>query len=246
MRNTFAAALAMAATLLPPARGVAGDRETALALIDRAVTAHGGEAALSRSRIQSRTGSGVLTQAGGDVPFTDDTLLALPDRMRIAVDLNKRLQLTMVVNGDRGWQSTGGMVTELSKERLDELKEEGYVQWLTTLVPVKGEGFTLTPLPEVKVGDKPALPVRVARKGHSDVTLFFDKDNSLLVQIQRRTKEAGLTLDKTYQYSDHKSFDGVKLPTKQVELLNGRKFTELTSATYRILPRADDAAFGKP
>ena len=46
-----------------------------------------------------------------------------------AVDLNKRLQLTMVVDGDKGWQSTGGMVTELSKDRLGELKEEGYVQF---------------------------------------------------------------------------------------------------------------------
>ena len=53
-------------------------------------------------------------------------------------------------------------------------------------------------------------------------------------------------MDKEYLYSDHKEFDGVKLPTKEVDLINGRKFSELTSMTYKLPKKIDDATFAKP
>src|SRR5262249_25113206 len=129
---------------------------------------------------------------------------------------------------------------------LEELREEAYVQWLATLVPLKKDPFELAPVPEIKVDGKPAGGVKVSSKGHGDVKLYFDKASGLLVKIERPAREAGLQVDKEYVYSDHKTFDGVKLPTRSVELLNGKKFTQLSSAAYKFLDKPDASAFDKP
>ena len=56
----------------------------------------------------------------------------------------------------------------------------------------------------------------------------------------------GEKVQKEYLYGDYKDFDGVKLPTKLTENVNGKKFTEITGATYKLLKSVDDATFGKP
>ena len=75
---------------------------------------------------------------------------------------------------------------------------------------------------------------------------YFDKKTHLLVKIERRASEGGQTLDEEYVFSDHKEFDGVTLPTKEVDLINGRKFSEEAGMTYKLPKKIDDATFGKP
>jgi hypothetical protein len=251
MRTILGLAVAAAALWgTTPGAARAGDREMALAVIEQGIKAHGGEEGLVKAQRASRTGTGVLTVADKELPFTDEVLMSLPDRLRITVNLEnepgKKTPLILAVNGDKGWASQSGRVAELGKERLEDLREEAYVQWLTTLVPLRKDTFDLAPLPEVKVDGKPATGIKVSSKGHNDAKLYFDKASGLLVKIERRAREAGLQVEKEYLYSEHKTFDGVKLPTRQVELLNGRKFSQLSSATYKFLDKLDAAAFDKP
>jgi hypothetical protein len=227
-------------------RVLAGDREDALALIDQAIKAHGGDEALVKAQNASRSGVGVLYQGGKETPFTDEVTWSLPDQLRVAIDVDKRLKLVFVVNGEKGWQGGGGPTADMGELRLKELHEEMYVQWLTALTPLKKDGFELTPLAEVKVGDRPAVGVKAVRTGHADVKLWFDKESHLLVRMQRRAEEAGIKIDKELQFSDYKEFDGVKLPTKQVETIEGKKFSELTSASYKLLKKIDEGTFAKP
>jgi hypothetical protein len=229
----------------------ASDREAALAIIEQAIKAHGGEDGLARAQRASRTGSGALTLGEKESAFTDEVLMSLPERLRVALSLEvepgkKAPPLILTINGDKGWVSQFGTVSELSKERLDEMREEAYVQWLTTLVPLRKDTFELAPVPEIKVDGKAAAGVKASSKGHNDVKLYFDKASGLLVKIERRARQAGLPVEKEYLYSEHKPFDGVKLPTKQVELLNGKKFSQLSSAAYKFLDKVDAAAFDKP
>jgi hypothetical protein len=224
----------------------ADERGDALALVNRGITAHGGAEALGRAARLNRVARGVMTLAGNEAPFSDQMLLHLPQRMRLEVDAG-RTRMVLVVDGDKGWQSTGGAAVPLSAERVVELREELYALWLATLVPLAAEkGLALAPLPETKVNGRPAAGVKVSRKGASDVRLYFDRDTGLLVKMERSAREGGLTLDKEYLFSEHQPFDGVRLPTKQVELLGGKKFAEITSAVYRRLGRVGDDEFGKP
>ena len=223
----------------------AGDRETALALIEQAIKAHGGDQALTKAQTVARTVAGTLS-LGGDVSFTGESTLSLPGRAKQTVQLDKGGQVIIVLNGDRGWRSAGGAVNEMTKEGLDELREEVYIEWLLTLVPLKKDGFDLTPLADKMVDGKPAAGLKVASRGHFEARLYFDKASNLLVKVERQSREPGFEVNKEYLFGGHKDFDGVKLPTTRMELFNGKKFVGVTSTTYRFLGKVDDAAFARP
>jgi hypothetical protein len=246
MRNKWAAAVGVVVFSWAAAAGRADDSASARAIVEQGIKAQGGTDALERARTLSRTGAGTMTLSGSTLPFTEETLIALPDRVRITVDLGKGQRVTLVVNGDKAWQVVGGTPLELSKERVDEVREEARVLWLALLTPLLSDVFTLSPLPDSSVDGSPAAGVKVTSKGHGDAKLYFDKRSGLLVKIERRARESGVTLTKTYLFGDYKDVDGVKLPARESQLVEGKKFSERTSATYKLIRRADDSAFTKP
>ena len=56
----------------------AQDRAEALAVVDKAIKAHGGAEALAKASLALRTGSGVMTFFGKDMNFTDEVILGRP------------------------------------------------------------------------------------------------------------------------------------------------------------------------
>jgi hypothetical protein len=222
----------------------ADDRAAALPVIERAVKAHGGADALAKAQICIRSGNGTIW-VGGEQPFRTELIVNLPSQVRLSADVSSST-LVLVLNGDKGWQLTGGAVTDLSKQRLSELQEEGYVMWLATVAPLLKEGFDFRVLPEAKLGGRPTEGLRVLAKGRPEVALYFDKETGLLVRISRKATEAGLPVDKDYLYSDHKDYEGVKLPSKEIVMLNGKKTTEVNFTTCKFLPRALESSFTRP
>lgn len=102
---------------------------------------------------------------------------------------------------DQWWQSKAN----IAKENPDRLDKTHLVEaW--TLVPLTSKESTLTLLPEVKVDDKPAVGIRLVRKGKADLSLYFDKESGLLARIDWRTYHV--------TFSDWKEVDGVKYPSK--------------------------------
>ncbi len=73
-------------------------------------------------------------------------------------------------------------------------------------MPLTRKDSTLTLLPEIKVEDKPAVGIQLARKGKADLSLYFDKESGLLARIDWRTYHV--------TFSDWKEVDGVKYPSK--------------------------------
>jgi hypothetical protein len=242
------AGLCLALVLVPVAR--AADRDAALAVINKAIKAHGGEDALAKTRLATRTSQGRMTIAKDELPFTDSITVGLPDRFKHSLDGGKgdnKFKLALVLNGNTGWQSTGGMVTELSHVRLAELREEAYRLWIMTLVPLKKEtGFSLETLPDIKVNGDAAAGIKVSMRGHGDTKMYFSKKTGLLVKVERKISQRGLKVDKEYLLSDYKEFDGVKLPTKLVEMTNNRKSMEVSVKSYKFPKQIDDSEFGKP
>ncbi len=223
----------------------ADDGADALAIVDDAIKAHGGADALTKAQSFTRKGTGHIFPSDKPMTVTEELTVNLPGQMRLAADVQGAGKILLVLNGDKGWRSQGGAADELGGERLKELADEAYVLWLTTLVPLKKDGVMLKPLPEIKVGDKPAVGVAINAKDHSTVKLYFDKTSHLLVKVEREAKQAGSTVNKEYLYEDYKKTDGVQLPGKITELVNGAKFSELTSVSYK-LHKADETSFGKP
>jgi hypothetical protein len=246
MRTTWLAAVAAVVVSGVAASARADDREAAVAVVERAIKAHGGDEALVRSHILSRTGKGNMSLSGTNVAFTEDTVWCLPDRIRMTLDITKGARVTLIVNGDKGWQAVGGAVIDLGKAKLEEAREELSVLWIGTLTPLLKDPYTLASIPDRTIGGSPAAGVKVSAKGHADVNLYFDKGTNLLVRIDGRAHVEGLLVNKSYVLSDYQDVDGVKLPGREVQLIEGKKYIERTSANYKLLSRTDDATFAKP
>jgi hypothetical protein len=235
------------------APGVRADpRADALALLEEAIRAQGGKDGLTKAATFQRYGNGTLILPGptgaptAKQSFTDFIVGKLPGKLRVNIDLEKRLQITMIVDDKKGWKSSGGTTVELSGNGLEELQEEAYVRWLETLVPLLGNGFTLTTAGQAERDGKAVVGIKVASKGHPEATLWFDKGTKLLVLIEKEASLAGKKVQKSYAYASHKEFAGVKLPTRITEKIEGNVVTEATITDYRFPDKIDDAFFGRP
>jgi hypothetical protein len=238
-------AIVVAACLATPAASQAGERDKALAIIEKAIKAHGGTDALNKAQIRSRTGQGVVS-LGGEIRITTEETMRFPDCCRVVLNPQSN-RIILVLNGDKGWTQAGGATQEMPKSDLKEKQEELYVWWLMNLTPLLKDEFQLKPLANAKVNGRDVSVVLVSRKDSPDVRLFFDNESGLLVKMARRGTESGVPVAKEYLYSDHKEFDGVKMPTKEVILLNGTaKLSEVKFDKYKVLSRVEDKLFEKP
>jgi len=242
-------ALALSLPLLAPLPASAADADAARAIVNRAIEAHGDTAALAKTRNMVLKSKGEVASFGAPVSATCEETLQLPDRHRWAFEVEagaQKIPILLAVNGDKGWRSSGGSVKVMSKLELQEQRERAYAAGLMTLLPLTEEGVTLKPLPEIKVGDAPAGGVLVSRKDRPDVKLYFDKKTHLLVRLERPGKDAGEDVTVAYVLSEPKVFDGVRMPTKRVELVNGKKVAEWEMTDCRFPARLDASRFEKP
>jgi hypothetical protein len=238
--------IAAAALLATPAVVQADDRAKALEILERAIKAHGGTEALNKAQMRSRTGEGAVT-LGGETRLNTEETVRFPDRCRVELVLQGRNRVLLVITGDKGWMQAGGGTQEMTKTDLKEKQEELYVWWLMNLTPLVKDEFQLKPLPDVKVNGQDAAAIQASRKDSPDVRLFFDKKSNLLIKIARRARLSGLPVTEEYYYSDHKEFDGVKMPTKEVILVNGaNKLSEVKYNKYKVLSQVEDKIFEKP
>lgn len=230
------------AVCLAPAR--ADDAAEARAVVEKAVKAHGGADNLTRARTLSRSVKGTLS-LGMEVTFSGEEVHNLPAQFRSRIEVGK-LPLLRVVNGDKGWKTSGGVTVELEKGGLAEIQEEAWVLYVVTLAPLLKDDLELRPLPEAKVHGKACVGVKVTGRGRPDLALYFDKDTGMLTKLARKAREAGLMVDKDYYYSDPKDVDGAKLPGKDTVHVNGRLFYEVNYSDYKVLRKVDESLFSRP
>ena len=88
--------------------------------------------------------------------------------------------------------------------------------------------------------------MKVRARGHPESNLYFSKRTGLLIKVARRSTESGVPVDKEYLFSGHKDFGGAKLPTREVLLVGGKRWTDVTVRDYKFLKKVDDATFGRP
>lgn len=251
MRKLILPALLAGVTIGTVARAQAQD--DARAVVERAVKAHGGEEKLAKTRAVREKARGVLHHATlGKIEFTTENLVQLPGQFKVALQSEsqgRKETVVQVLNGDRGWIRMNGETTPADDKMLATWKDLLYVGTLTTLVPLlRDKTYQLTLADEVKVGDRPAVGVRVAAKGRKDVVLYFDKETGLLVLKQFETVDPDTLKDATHQevLSDYQEIDGVKRPMQVVVYKVGKKYMEGKVTELKFLDKVDEREFGKP
>lgn len=227
-RLVFAAAVLLLVDCLAPA-GQTDEQAEAKAIIDRGIKVLGGEAKVRKFREGIWKGK-ARHPADASRDFTYEVVIQSLDKNRQDGEHTSSAQRSItVVNGKRGWIKVGDDTREMNEREIAGWKEGViYPFWVTMLTPLKEEGFTLTPLGEVQVEDRPALGVQVSREGHRHVNLFFDKELGLLVKRDRLNKgEKGEEIF----FSDYKEIDGLQYPRK------------LTFKRGGVVEREDDLEF---
>jgi hypothetical protein len=245
MRKTLG--ILIVATLFLAWSGVAqsGGDDEARAVITKAIKAAGGEKALQKHRAATWTETGTYYGMGKGLPFTGKYSVVVPDKFRMEIEGI----FTLVFNGDKGWISAGGETKEMDEQQFSAQKNDHRAGYINTVLPLKDKAFTLTMLPEAKVDDKPAVGVKVTRKGYPEVKLYFDKQSSLLVKSEWPSKAAEMKykdVTATMYFSKFKEIDGAQVPTHLVLKRDGELFVEADVTEMKAVGKLDDSVFAKP
>ena len=116
-----------------------------------------------------------------------------------------------------------------------------------TLVPLKVKDFKIEPAAEEKVGDKPAVGIKVTAPDGKDFKLYFDKESGLPVKLVAKVigfQGDEFTMETTY--ASYKDFDGIKKATKVESKRDGEKFIAQEISEFKVLDKAPDETFAEP
>ena len=214
-------------------------------IIEKAIKAGGGEEKLAKFKAHTWAAKGTYYGAGDGMPYTAEYAVQFPDKIRVEI----KNVFTLVLNGDKGWMKMGDDAQEMSAEQLAEQKEQQHAGYVTTLLPLKGQGYTLTALGDSKAGDRPVVGVKVSSKGHRDVSLYFDKETHLLLKgewIVKAQEEGGKEVTQETLYGDYQDVQGAKLPMKVTINREGKKYVEGENSDLKAVEKPDEKMFGKP
>ena len=148
---------------------------------------------------------------------------------------------------------------EFTPAELDDRRDDAYLNWVCTLLPLKSPDFSLTFAGEEKFSEVtwqkfvpyeillPAVGVRVSSKGHRDVTLFFDKESHLLVKTETRSR-AGTSVEGKVEtiLRRHKAIEGVQRPMMQMTFHDGKPLWSHWVMEYRVAKSGEASMFAKP
>jgi len=248
MRRVLTGFLALA-LVLHATSTVRADEGQAGGIIDKAIKALGGETTKTAGTWKAK---GTFYGLGDGIPYTSEIAVQWPDRQRSVIDAEangQKLMFITVINDGKAWRKMNGDGMALDGDQLEEAKEEVYAAWLSTVAPLKNKGFKITSLGDSKADGHDAIGVKVAHKGHKDISLFFDKDSGLLLKTERRVKDlmgGGDEVNQETIYGDYKDVGGTKLPAKVTIKRDGKKYIEQENSDMKLTDKLDDKLFAEP
>lgn len=235
---------------LRPAAVGADDQSVAKRVIDKAIKASGGEAMLARYNAVTWKGKVKVNVEGREIEFPVEGAAQPPTQWRVKSQgevSGTRFERTEVIHGDRGWIILAGQTQEMPEEQLAAAKQDLYAGWVAMLVPLKDRAFKLAPLPEIKLGERPAAGVKVSRQGHQDINLYFDQQSGLLLMDQRYLKDTmGQAVEQETFYSDYQEDNGILYPRKKKTKRHGNDFLQIEITEYKPVEHLDVSVFSEP
>jgi hypothetical protein len=242
-----------AAALVVPAGA-----QDAVAVVKKAIDAHGGAENITKYKASSGTMKGTLSISGQDMEFTGTVLSETPSKHKVKIEadiMGQKLTVLQICNGEKAKStvSIGGMaIPGGGDEEKDELKLATAIQDAMTLVPLLDDkNYTLKLEDKAKVNDVDCDVVKVTLKKFSkDITLYFDAKTNLLIKTQRKGKgpSADGTLmevnEETYASKYEKIQGLIQQPTKIEVKHDGKKFMSYTMSDIKILEEIDAKEFG--
>jgi hypothetical protein len=229
----------------------ADDKIDVKAVVDKAIKAHGGKEALEKFKVTRIKGKGTISAMGNDIEFTVKGVTEFPDKMRSEIKLDvmgQSIEILRGYDGKTAWQSLMGNTMELDGAQLDEMREEAHHNYLENIFPLATDkSLELSAIGEEKVDNKPAIGLKITKKDHKEIRVYFDKESGLLVKMAYKTMDmAGGETNAEAFYRDYKDVQGTKVAMKQEVKHGGEKFLEATLSDVKLEEKTDAKTFEKP
>ncbi|MBK7824490.1 retropepsin-like aspartic protease [Nannocystis sp.] len=238
-----------------------GAPKTAKELIDRYVTALGGEAALRK--ITQRTVEARMTflpetgcteadkDCRRDEKIGSFTLQTTTDaKMYRRTNLDNQID-EQGFDGKQGWSLRGGLLVLEDAEGSAISREDANLHWYLDL-DKRGVELTLEPTRSTDHENQPrtldGLRWHVKATPAQDKTLWFDRSTGLLSEEMLEDKDSEEVLRQWVLYDDYRAVDGVQIPHK-IRLINqiGDRSQEVIFTTQRAdHAKVDVSVFNVP
>jgi hypothetical protein len=220
-------------------------------IIDKAIKALGGEEKLNKFATATWKVKGKLTFNDNESEFTGQGTAQGLDHYRSEFDSEfngNPVHGVTVVNGDKGWRKFGDMVMEMDGDAVTNEKRSLYLQIVpTTLVPLKGKGFKIQSATEEKIGDKPAVSLKITGPDGKDFSLSFDNGSGLPVKLVARVLGFdGSEFTQETTFSNYKDFDGIRRASKVESKRDGDRFVDVEITEYKKLDKVPADTFAEP
>jgi hypothetical protein len=224
----------------------AGDSD-AKSIVDKAIAALGGADKLGKIEAFSIKMKGTVVFNGNENDTTTELTYKGLDHYRREFG-NDQFHGVIVLAGDKGWRKIGDNSGTIEGDGVANEKRNIYLAVIPiTVVPLKNNGFKLEAAGEEKVGEKPAVILKVTGPDGKDFTLSFDKESGLPVkQVAKVIGFQGMEYTLESTFSDYKDFGGIKKATKLVLKRDGEKFQDLEVTEFKVLDKVDPDAFTEP
>jgi hypothetical protein len=252
MHRTFAVLAAATLFLCAAWPGAGQEKQAPAAILEKALTAAGGEAKLAKLQGVMLKGKGKSIEDGKEIPFSGIWYFQGADKCRVIIGLEakgQRADVVKVVNGDKGWTKTAAMQSEImTKDELAEEKENLYLNWIATLAPLKGKQFKLTALDEAKVDGRALAGFSIASPGHREIKFWFDKETWLLTKSERKLRDVATKKDSLEEmvFSNYKDVQGIKIAMKFTVKLDGKPNADGEMSEATVQEKLDEKLFTKP
>lgn len=241
--------LASFATIISQPLRAADDAEKAQKLIDRAITAMGGDKALEKSRNRIIEDEGTFFGMGDGLPYKGRYVYKLGNSGRYRVEIIG--VFVQVTDGDKGWTSVTGNTTELDGEMLEVAIQEMFVYYVVSLIPLQKPNATFRLSmadPETVDGEK-CEGINIEHDKMRKITMQFSGQSGLIKKTKSAKKAAELDFKEVNEeavFHEYKEFDGFKSPTNITVFRDGRKFVESRRQKVTYPDTIDENEFEKP
>lgn len=217
-------------------------------VLERAITARGGETLLKKLLNVSYKGKGKSTPSNVVSSFDFRTISALPHSIRDESDYEDGTRFVQVLGREKGWVSISGKVKEMDPPAVRAVRELLYINNLLTLVPLRDAMYTLEPLQEERKEGVMTQGFIVKCKDQPDVTLYFDKETGLPLIVKTRVFDPNLLIERDQEtiFTRYAVMQGIQFPQRWVIYTDGNKAMELTFEELKLHDKVDDILFTRP
>jgi outer membrane lipoprotein-sorting protein len=225
--------------------------QTADEVVEKALTAMGGRAALGKLTSRTATGTISVSTPGGDVTGSVELYNKAPNKSRSVVKIDlSNFGVGQVLQDQRFDGTVGYAIDSLNGNRDitgDQLEAMRATTFPSPLLGYKEAGARVELTGKEKVGDKDAYVLRFTPKAGPASRIFLDAETYMLVKtiITLNIPQLGTDVEQSSLFSDYRDVDGVKTPFR-VQSVNQLQSLTITLTKVENNAPIPDSSFAKP